>query len=181
MVWLPLTISGTTVALGWQNSWTLDVGAGTWKGTSDPSDGTRRLTSAANGLLMDVDGAAGTDGTDVVQWPATGGTNQQWTLHQVRGNVYTLVGADSGKCLEVPGRSAAQGTRLDVWTCDDGTNQQWVLQAAGTYTSPSNASYTLINLSSGWVIDVPKESATPGTPLQQWAATGGTNQIWTLG
>ncbi|MFJ9054743.1 RICIN domain-containing protein [Streptomyces sp. NPDC102409] len=181
MIWLPLTISGTTVAVGWQNSWTLDVGAGTWTGTSDPSDGTRRLTSAASGLLMDVSGADGTDGTGVIQWPATGGANQRWTLHQVRGNVYNLVGADSGKCLEVPGRSAAQGARLDVWTCNNGTNQQWVLQAAGAYASSSNASYTLVNLSSGWVVDVPKESATPGTALQQWAATGGTNQIWNLG
>ncbi|MFJ8861795.1 RICIN domain-containing protein [Streptomyces sp. NPDC102451] len=39
----------------------------------------------------------------------------------------------------------------------------------------------MVSLSSGWVIDVPKESATPGTALQQWAATGGTNQIWNLG
>ncbi|MGN5636110.1 RICIN domain-containing protein [Streptomyces sp. AC154] len=180
LVWLPLTISGTTVTVSWQNSWTLDLGTGTWTGTSSPPAGTRRLTSAASGHLMDVSGAATADGAAVVQWPATGGANQQWALHRVRGDVYTLVGADSGKCLEVPGKSTAQGARLDVWTCDDGTNQQWALQAAGSYTSSTNTSYVLVNLGSGWVADVAKESTAPGAALQQWAATGGTNQIWKL-
>ncbi|GAA3294348.1 hypothetical protein GCM10020295_18650 [Streptomyces cinereospinus] len=55
-----------------------------------------------------------------------------------------------------------------------------MLQAAGSYTSASNRSYVLVSLGSGWVIDVPKESTEPGTALQQWAATGGTHQIWTL-
>ncbi|MFJ6465561.1 RICIN domain-containing protein [Streptomyces sp. NPDC091387] len=181
LVWLPLTISGATVTVSWQNSWTLDVGEGTWTGTSNPPAATsRRLTSALSGHLMDVSGGNTANGSGVVQWPSTAGVNQQWTLHRLRGNVYTLVGVGSGKCLDVPGRSAEQGTRLDVWTCDNGTNQQWALQAAGTYSSSSNASYALVNLGSGWVVDVPKESTTPGTALQQWAATGGTNQIWIL-
>ncbi|OKK23383.1 glycoside hydrolase [Streptomyces sp. CB02488] len=180
LVWLPLTISGTTVTVSWQNSWTLDTGTGTWTGTSNPADAARHLTSAASGHLMDVSGGATANGTGVIQWPSTGGPNQRWALHRIRENVYTLVGADSGKCLEVPGRSAAQGTRLDVWTCDNGTNQQWALQAAGTYSSSSNASYALVNLSSGLVADVAKESTAPGAALQQWAATGGTNQIWSL-
>lgn len=180
LVWLPLTISGTTVTVSWQNSWTLDLGAGTWTGTSNPPAATRRLTSAASGHLMDVSGGATANGTAVVQWPATGGSNQKWALRRERGNVYTLVSADSGKCLEVPGKSTAQGARLDVWACDDGTNQQWALQAAGAYTSSTTASYVLVNLGSGWVADVPKESTAPGAALQQWASTGGTNQIWKL-
>ncbi|MFF1920577.1 RICIN domain-containing protein [Streptomyces sp. NPDC058221] len=180
LVWLPLTISETTMAVSWQNSWTLDMGAGTWTGTSNPSEATRHLTSAASGHLMDVSDGATANGSGVIQWPSTGGPNQKWALHRVRANVYTLIGAESGKCLEVPGSSADQGTRLDVWTCDNGTNQQWALQAAGTYSSSSDVSYVLVNLSSGWVIDVAKESTAPGAALQQWAATGGTNQIWTL-
>ncbi|MEU9203493.1 hypothetical protein [Streptomyces sp. NPDC048332] len=35
----------------------------------------------------------------------------------------------------------------------------------------------LVDLGSGGVAHVPEESTAPGTALQQWAATGGTNQI----
>nr|WP_203606843.1 RICIN domain-containing protein [Streptomyces sp. SID11385] len=180
LVWLPLTLSGTTAALGWQNAWTLDVAAGTWTGTSNPPSGTRRLTSAASGQLMDVSGGDTGNGSGVVQWPANGGANQRWALRRLQGNVYTLTGVESGKCLDVTGNSPATGTRLDVWTCDGGPNQQWVLQAAADYSSSGNTAYTLVNLGSGLVVDVTKESETPGTALQQWTATGKTNQIWTL-
>jgi hypothetical protein len=180
MVWLPMTISGTTVAVGWQNSWTLDVTTGTWSGNSNPAATTRRLTNAGSGQAMDVTGGATADGTAVDQWGSNGASNQQWTLKQVGGNVYTLTGVGSGKCLDVPNQSTTQGTQLDVWTCDGGTNQQWALEATGSYTSSSNASYVLVNLNSGWSADVTGASDTAGAAVEQWAATGGTNQTWSL-
>lgn len=33
MVWLPLTLSGTTAKVTWHNSWSLDIAAGTWSGS----------------------------------------------------------------------------------------------------------------------------------------------------
>ncbi|MGH3415343.1 MAG: family 43 glycosylhydrolase, partial [Actinocrinis sp.] len=40
LVWLPMTVSGTTVTVGWQRSWTLDTAAGTWSnGASNPASG----------------------------------------------------------------------------------------------------------------------------------------------
>ena len=181
LVWLPLTVSGTTLALGWQNAWTLDATTGTWTGSSNPAAATRHLTGAGSGQLMNVSNASTANGAAVIQWGSTGGTNQQWTLGQVSGNVYTLTGVGSGKCLEVPDQSTAQGTGLDVWTCNGGANQEWALDATGSYTSSSNASYTLVNLNSGLVADVTGASATAGAVVEQWAATGGTNQTWTLG
>jgi hypothetical protein len=180
MVWLPLTLSGTTVAAGWQRSWTVDVTTGTWTGTSIPANATRRLTAANSGLLLDVSDAATADGTAVIQWTATGGTNQQWSLVRLSGNVYTVTGVGSGKCLEVPNSSATQGTRLDIWTCNGGANQQWALSAVGSYTSAADVSYNLVNLSSGWVADVVSGSATAGAAVEQWVANGGSNQTWNL-
>lgn len=180
MVWLPMTISGATLAVGWQNSWTLDATTGTWSGTSNPAAGTHRLTSAGSGLLMDVNGGSTADGTGVIQWGSTGGTNQQWTLRQIGGNVYTLTGVGSGKCLDVPDQSTAQGTALDVWTCDGGANQQWALTATGSYTSSSDTSYVLVNLGSGLVADVTDASTAAGATVEQWSATGGGNQTWSV-
>jgi hypothetical protein len=180
LVWLPLTISGTTVSVGWQNSWTLDVSTGTWTGTSNPAAGTYHLTSAGSGLLMDVSGAATADGSKVIQWSSTGGTNQQWKLARVSGNVYTITGVGSGKPLEDPGSSTATGTQLDVWTANGGANQQWALEATGSYTSPSDTSYVLVNLASGLVADVTGASSSTGATVEQWTPNGGSNQTWKL-
>jgi hypothetical protein len=179
LVWLPMTLSGTTVSVGWQNSWTLDTTTGTWSGSSNPANATRRLTSAGSGLVMDVSGASTADGAAVIQWSSNGGANQQWTLRQTAGNVYTLTGAGSGKCLDVPNGSAAQGTGLDIRTCDGGAGEAWALEATGSYTS-GNPSYVLVNLNSGLLADVTGASTTTGAKIEQWPATGGTNQTWTL-
>jgi hypothetical protein len=180
LVWLPLTISGTTVSVGWQNSWTLDLTTGTWTGTSNPAAGTYRLTSASSGLLADVSGGATADGSKVIQWSPTGGTNQQWKLARVSGNVYTITGVGSGKPLEDPGSSTATGTQLDVWTANGGANQQWALEATGSYTSSSDASYVLVNLASGLVADVTGASSSTGATIEQWTPNGGSNQTWKL-
>ena len=181
LVWLPLTLSGTTAVLGWQRSWTLDLAAGTWTGTSNPANGGYHLAAANSGLLMDVSGGATADGTAVIQWTSTGGGNQSWTLARQSGDVYTITGAGSGKCLDVPNNSTAQGTRLDIWTCGGGANQRWALAATGSYTSSSGASYVLVDLNSGLLADVVSGSTAAGASIEQWPANGGSNQTWNLG
>ncbi|ACU73764.1 Ricin B lectin [Catenulispora acidiphila DSM 44928] len=181
LVWLPLTLSGTTANVGWQNSWSLDVAAGTWSGSSNPASGsTHHLTNANSSMVMDVSGGSTASGGAVIQWAGHGGTNQQWTLHQVAGNVYTLTNQNSGLCLEVPNRSTATGTALDQWTCGGGSNQQWALDPVGSYTSSSDASYELTNLNSGLVADVSGGSTAQGAQVIQWTTNGQANQTWTL-
>lgn len=180
-VWLPLTLGGTTAAVSWQNSWTLDEAAGTWTGTGNPADGTRQITAANSGKRLEVKGAATADGSTVDQWTANSGTNQQWNLHRVSGSTYTLTGVGSGKPLEVPGSSTAAGTHLDIRAADSGAEQQWVLQATGNYASGANSSYVLVNLNSGLVADVVSGSTADGALVEQWTANGGGNQTWSLG
>jgi hypothetical protein len=174
LIWLPLTVSGTTMALGWQSSWTLDVTTGTWTGTANPAAATDRVTAANSGLLLDVSGASTADGAKIIQWSDTGGTNQRWRLARTTGNVYTITGVGSGKCLEVPNSSTTQGTRLSIYTCNGGANQQWALASTGSTT------YVLVNLASGWVADVVSGATTTGAEIEQWANNGGSNQKWTF-
>lgn len=181
LVWLPLTLSGTTVAVGWHNSWSLDAAAGTWSGgSSNPAPGTRQLTDSGSGLVMDVSGNSTADGAPVIQWTDHEGANQQWNLAQVSGNVYTLTNVGSGKCLNVPGASTAQGVQLTQTTCTGAGDQQWFLAAAGSYQSATNATYVLVNLATGWVADVSGGSTSPGAEVIQWASNGGGNQLWSL-
>jgi hypothetical protein len=184
LVWLPLDLSGGTVNVGWENSWSLDAAAGTVSaGSSNPASGaTHYLTNANSSLVMDVSGGSTANGGVIIQWSNSGATNQQWTLHQLAGtgNVYTLTSVKSGLCLEVPNQSTTEGVQLDQWTCNGGANQEWALDAVGSYTSSSDATYLLVNLNSGLAAEVISQSTTAGAKVDQWASNGGTNQEWTL-
>jgi hypothetical protein len=181
LVWLPMELSGGTANVGWQNSWSLDVGAGTWSGSSNPASGsTHYLANANSSMVMDVSGGSTANGGAIIQWADHGGTNQQWTLHQVTGNVYTIVNANSGLCLEVPNNSTTAGVQLDQWACNGGSNQQWALDSVGSYTSSTDHGYELTALGSGLVADVSGGSTAQGAQVIQWATNGQTNQAWTL-
>jgi hypothetical protein len=54
----------------------------------------------------------------------------------------------------VPNSSTTARTRLDIRTCTGGANQQWAFLSTGSYASSSDASYVLVNLNSGQVMDV---------------------------
>jgi hypothetical protein len=129
---------------------------------------------------MDVSGGSIANGGKIIQWTNHSGTNQHWTLHQVSGNVFTVVNVNSGLCLDVPNSSSTQGLQLDQWTCTGGANQEWVFDATGSYTSSSNTSYTLVNLNSGLLAEVSGNSTSTGGIVDQWPANGGANQTWNL-
>ena len=97
LIWLPLTVHGTTVTMGWYSQWSLDTSAGTWSaGASLPSSGVHVLTNQNSGMAMDVAGASTAAGALVIQWPANGGTNQEWTLQPTGGNIFTVRNVNSG-------------------------------------------------------------------------------------
>jgi hypothetical protein len=181
LIWLPLTLSGRTAVVGWQNSWTLDETAGTWSGTSNPTAGAAdQLTNGHSSLLMDVSGGSTANGGAIVQNTASGGTSQQWKPMKVSGDVFSVQNVKSGLCLDVPNQSTTEGLQLDQWTCNGGANQQWVFSAVGSYTSSSDKTYQLTALNSGMVADVTGQSTSAGAAVIQWPSNGGTNQQWKI-
>jgi Glycosyl hydrolases family 43/Ricin-type beta-trefoil lectin domain-like len=184
LIWLPLTLSGTTVNVGWHNSWSLDVTTGEIESeSSNPTSGSAyTLANGKSGDLLDVENASTANGALIDQWPSTGAANQQWTLKQVAGtsDVFTLTSVHSGLCLDVPGKSAAEGVQLDQWTCNGGTNQEWALDPVGSYATSGDADYQLTSLESGYTIEDENNSTTEGTSIDQWASNGGVNQDWML-
>lgn len=174
LIWLPLTIRGTTVNLGQYPTWSLDTSSGTWTaGSGLPGDGTHTLANGGGGMLMDVSGASTANGGAIIQWPSNGGANQQWRLARQADNVYTLTSVNSGLCLDVPNGSTASGQQLQQWTCNGGANQQWAADLVGGSTG---GDYVLVNIGSGLTIGVAGSSQ--GAAVQQLTGNGASSQTW---
>ncbi|WP_079051821.1 alpha-L-fucosidase [Streptomyces regalis] len=133
--------------------------------------GTFRLVNRKSGKVLDVSGASSADGAAVIQWPWTGGTNQQWQLLPNTDGSYRLSNVRSGKVLDSPGGSA-QGVALDQWTDTDSSNQWWKLVPA------TSGYHRLVNVGNGWCADVKDASTADGASVIQWPNTGGSNQEW---
>ncbi|MET8995622.1 RICIN domain-containing protein [Amycolatopsis sp. NPDC004169] len=176
LIWLPLTIRGTTVNLGQYPSWNLDADAGTWSANSGlPSETTHVLKNFGSSQVLDASGASTAAGGKVIQWPAHGGANQQWRLTRQADNVFTVVNVNSGLCLDVPDGSAASGVQLQQWTCTGGAGQQWAADLVGSLTGNQ---YVLVNVSSG--LTVGASGSANGAPVVQAGGTGAANQVWTI-
>ncbi|GAB3890994.1 RICIN domain-containing protein [Kibdelosporangium lantanae] len=176
LIWLPLTIRGTTVNLGQYPTWNLDTTSGTWSPNSGvPTSGTHTLTNRNSSMLMDASGASTTNGGKIIQWPANGGANQQWRVTRLADNVHTLVNVHSGLCLDVPDHSTTSGPQLQQWTCDGGPSQQWAADLVGSFTANE---YMWVNVNSGLQIGVAGSSTTSGAQVQQLTGTSATSQVW---
>ncbi|WP_328432669.1 MULTISPECIES: alpha-L-fucosidase [unclassified Streptomyces] len=136
--------------------------------------GTFRLVNRKSGKVLDVSGASTVDGGAVIQWPSSGGTNQQWKLLPNADGSLQLSNVRSGKVLQSPGGSA-QGDGLNQWTADGGDNQSWKLVPSST-----NGYHQLVNVRTGWCADVKDASTADGAAVIQWPATGGSNQDWQI-
>ncbi len=182
LIWLPLTIDGTTVTMGWYGQWSLDTSAGTWSASAGlPPSGTHVLTDENSGMAMDVTGASKTAGALVIQWPANGGANQEWTLQPVTGNVFTVHNVNSGMCLDVPGSASTAGVQLDQATCAGGAGQEWAFEPVGNYQSASDTHFVLASMNSGMTAEVKGNSTAEHAQVDQWPSNGGANQVWSIG
>jgi hypothetical protein len=130
-----------------------------------------RITTVAT-LAVDLAGSSTDSGAAVIQWPITGGQNQEWTLV---GKTYGswLVNYSTGKCLSVVGASTSAGARLTQYVCGDVDYEEWTREPVNSGTA-----YVLRNAYSHQVIDVPGGTGNWGTQLEQWPANGSPNQYF---
>src|SRR5690349_4197653 len=162
-VWQPLTISGTTVSMACQSSWTVDTATGT-VGSGGGGTGPTILRGVGSNRCLDVPNMSTANGTQVVIWDCNGGTNQSWTL--TASKQLMVYGT---KCLEVAGQSTTPGAAAQIAACTGAGNQQWNVNANGTITG----------VQSGLCLDVTSAATSNGTKVEVWTCNGGTNQSWT--
>ncbi|MER6077906.1 RICIN domain-containing protein [Streptomyces sp. NPDC001833] len=145
------------------------------------STGTPNINASTNytiknvnsGQLMDVSGWFTADGGSVVQWPSTGGANQQWNIVPVSGQLYKIVNRNSGKVLDVQGASHWRGTALQQYADNGGNNQLW-------YFEPTSGGYLIRNFENRQILEVSNGSTANGAAVDQWMPLNQSNQAWTI-
>ncbi|WP_030937448.1 RICIN domain-containing protein [Streptomyces sp. NRRL S-646] len=126
-----------------------------------------------SGQLMDVNQNSTADGASVIQWPSNGGSNQQWNIVPVSGQLYRIVNRNSGKALDINASSHRTGTALQQYTYNGGNNQLW-------YFEPTSGGYVIRNFESRQVLEVGGGSTANGAAVSQWMPLNQSNQAWTI-
>ncbi|MDX2546364.1 RICIN domain-containing protein [Streptomyces sp. WI04-05B] len=143
-------------------------------GTQNVSPSTNYTIKNVNsGQLADVYQASTADSASVVQWPANSGTNQQWNIVQVSGQVYKIVNRNSGKALDINAATHYSGTNLQQYSYNGGNNQLW-------YFEPTSGGYLIRNFETKQVLEVGAGSTANGAAIDQWMALNQSNQAWTI-
>ncbi|MET8943508.1 RICIN domain-containing protein [Streptomyces sp. NPDC004542] len=140
-----------------------------------PGDGTvYRLVNRKSGKVVDVSGAGTADGTDILQWPWTGGAHQKWTFVDAGDGYYKIKGVGSGKLMEVAGLSRADGGNVGLWSDAGAPQQHWAVTPTG------DGYHYLTNRLSGLSLNVDGGSTADGADVNQWTYNGATQEQWQI-
>ena len=142
--------------------------------------GIYNIKSIRSGLVMDVSGGGKTEGTNIIQWTANGGLNQQWKFESLGNGYYKITSVlNPDYSLDVNGGGAANGTRVIQWTYHGGINQQWKIieNVDGSVSLMSRLSAESGTRS---VLDVNGGGTKAGVNVIQWTSNGLDNQKWSL-
>ncbi|MEU8244997.1 RICIN domain-containing protein [Nonomuraea sp. NPDC048916] len=91
---------------------------------------TTQLVAQHSQQCLGVSDGATPAGTDVIQWPCTGVTDQRWALGKTA-NGYNLKPAHApGMCLDVTGAATEPGGDVVQYGCNGYPNQLWKLAKA---------------------------------------------------
>jgi hypothetical protein len=131
------------------------------------------IVSRSSGHYLDIEGRSTATGAQLLQYTATGATNQQFRFIDAGGGYYRIQARHSNLVLETYEWSTANGATIAQWTDLNGTNQQWQVQESGGYA-------TFVNRHSGKALDVWENSTTAGSRISQYTPNGGNNQQFQL-
>ncbi|MGF7183261.1 RICIN domain-containing protein [Tunturiibacter psychrotolerans] len=141
-------------------------------GTDLIANGNYVITSVHSGQAIDDPGSSTEDGKDMQQYTVNNGTNQQWTVTNLGGNVITLRNVASGQMLDVAGASKSNSALVDQWPANGQTNQEW------NVTSLGGGDYELTSVNSGQALDVDGGGITVGEKIDQYPYQSNTWQQW---
>ena len=117
---------------------------------------------------------AQTQGTQLVQYPYQGRTNQQFILESLGDGSYRIGVKHSGQYLDAYNNGTSNGTAVVQWGWHGGDNQRWLLEDAG------NGFYNIKNASNGLCLDVSGNSQAYESRIHLWDCHGGNNQQFKL-
>ncbi|HPU56195.1 MAG TPA: RICIN domain-containing protein, partial [Verrucomicrobiota bacterium] len=138
-------------------------------------NGTYRIIARHSGKAMDAFGQGTANGTQIIQWPYTGGANQRWIVTNRGAGQYSIIGVQSGRAVEVGGWATANGSKVQLWDWLNGTNQKFFFAptTSGYYRIQANH----LNAASS-CLDVEGISTADGALVHLWTWHDGNNQQW---
>lgn len=138
-------------------------------------NGTYYLQNRNSGLFMDVaNNGATADGTNILQWTGTNGTNQQFTITDQGNGIYKIICVKTGKAVDIDGVSTANFANVHQWSYVGGDNQQFAFQAT------DNGYYKLKAKHSRKIIEVGSAGKNDGDNINQYDDNGQTCGQWKL-
>ncbi len=81
----------------------------------------------ASGQVLDDPAFSKSNGQQIHQWVANGGTNQKWLIDKQTDGSYKIVNKHSGAALHMSS-SSTNGRALVQWAWNGGNQQRWLLQ-----------------------------------------------------
>ena len=158
-IWLPLTINGATASLSWQDSWSIDIAAGTWN--AQTGDTVHEAEAATNTLAggARVMACGGCSGGHDVGYVGNGATLQFNQIQVPATGLYTL------KVSYANGDSTDRYADVSI---NGGTTRRMAFPPSGGGTTTAVATITVelnagantvrFGNSSGWAPDFDKIS-----------------------
>jgi hypothetical protein len=136
--------------------------------------GTYGVTSAFNGLAMDVAGISTQAGATVFQWTPVNGANQKWRVIPTADGFFELAPTHAPTMrLELAGSAQVDGTSVRQGLANGSPAQRWA------FTAEPDGSWRISNRDGTKVLDTSFTQAN-GSSIVQWFWWGGTNQRWKL-
>lgn len=133
------------------------------------ASGTYKITPRHSGKALKPAGSAA--GSLVQQFRyRKSDTAQRWTVTELGGGQYSIVGAPSGLPLSVVGESIADGANINIAAPNGSNAQRWTITPLG------GGFYNVANANSGKLLDINGASTADGAQAIQWGANGGDNQ-----
>ncbi len=138
-------------------------------------NGTYSLQNRNSSKYMDVAGNGNpADGTNILQWNGTGGTNQQFTFTDEGNGAYKIICVATGKAVDVAEISINNVANVHQWTYLGSNNQKFILMAI------DNGYYKLKALHSGRIIEVYAAGTNAGDNINQYDDNNQPNGHWRL-
>ncbi len=89
-------------------------------------------TSLNNTSSLDLYNGVAQNGTNVILYQKTGGTNQEWTFTSLGNGYYKIIPVNgTSLALSVPGNVSTSGTQLQLNTYTGATGQEWKITNLG--------------------------------------------------
>lgn len=132
------------------------------------------LSALDNNLVLDIAGAANTDGANVRLWSNNNSNAQKFRLsYNTSSSLYTITNIATGKVLDAAGGGTTNGTNVQQWSNNDTCAQKWAIRT-------TNNGYKILSACSGLALEVPGGVASTGRNVQIYSDNGTKAQEWVI-